>query len=360
MRERNRIIAAAVVIVAAACIGYGLFVYPDHALRGALDDFIRKMPEGATFTYKDAHYSILNRTLTLRGLFIHLRIAGEKPNGANIAIDSLIVDHPAADAADRFAEIQSHSASIAPETQIPIADAMILTGVRLWTDVAPLSSTTEWLGIYKLSIDPWVILHEGRPALRKMQAALESGSPSLDALPLLPVYAAFILSLRYERYNERNLYVTLPGPGGTVFSSRSLVLGMQKLDASYKLGVQSNATIDGFIVRAEPYGTLEATHVDLPDFDIRETLLRMIDGDSLGPAAEKMKIGPVKFSGVSVTPAGRLGIPLGDVVLSKLGFAHGELVSGDVSTGGFQLSIIELLALSDATGLSGILPEIGR
>jgi hypothetical protein len=341
MRKRNWIIAGAAVVVAAAA-GYGLFIYPDQAVRSALDAMTRKMPAGATFTYKDAHYSILHRTLTLDGLFIHFRIAGEPPNGANIAIQSLTVEHPSTSAADRFAKLRTDPASITPQTRIPIADAMILTGVKLWTDVAPLSSRTDWLGIYKLSVYPWVLLHAGLPAFEKMQKALASDAPSPEALPILQFYAAMILGLRYDAYVERNLYVTLPRPAGTPYSDIPLVLGTEKLDARYKLGTQSNATLDGFTVRAKPYGTLASAHVELPDFNIRETLLRLINGDSLGPAAEKMKIGPMKFSGVSIARAGQAAIPLGDTVLSKLHFDQGRLVSGAAAMNSFRMAGNEL------------------
>jgi hypothetical protein len=484
-RQRTWIAIAAVASIVAAGAGYGLFFYPDHVIRAAFDDMARKLPSRVTFSYKDAHYSILHQTLTLSGLYIHIALDGASeaaassrrpspkdaatdtvatgteaadtatpakaatnpvaadaapvaaaakgtaakgtaasgtasdtaasdtaasgtatsdtasgtaatgtaasdtasdtalaakatmgtaiatkaatsaaatdtaprkgpdaieaaPNGVTIAIDSLTMEHPATDTAALLARSQADPGSVTPDTRIPVADALVLTGIRLSTDAAPhLLSTTEWLALRGISLYPWILLHQGLPALTAMQAAMTAVAPAgsasaaspaasgrvpADGLPLMQVYAAMLWATRYDAYNERNLTVTLPGPPGTALAGMPIVLSTLKLDASYDRGIQSHGTLDGFSARLGKFGHFTSAHIDLPDFDTSETMQGLIDGESLGPMAEKMAIGPLRFSGVAVTPPGQAGaVPIGGLVLSNLRFEHGRLVSGGLA-----------------------------
>ncbi len=354
MRRKWPWILGAVVIAAVAAACYGLFVYPDRVLRDSLDQMTSKLPPGAVFTYQNAHYSVLSRTVTFKGLFIHWTIPGDVPDGANIAIDSLEIDHPATDTAEAFAKISTDPGSITPETEIPIADAMILKGVRLSADVTPVSSSTEWLGIRKLGIYPWVFLHEGRTAFTAMQAAFAPGSSSPGSPPVLQFYAAMILGTRYDAYNERDLYVTVKFPASSTQPSTSLVIGTHKLDAVSDRGTQREGTLDGFTIETRPWGKLSVDHVKLPDFDIRETLLRIIAGGSVGPAMETTKIGPMDFTGASFALPGRHPIPLGDFSTSRIRFDQGKLVSGAVTMKGFPVSIQDLSDSFDVASLRKI------
>jgi len=347
MRRRTRTIGTIGLLVVAAAF-LAIAILPNYLLRYVVDRMVEVLPPNATFTYKRAHYSVLAHKVTFDGLFIHWTIIGSaseggKPDGFAIAIDSLELDSPSIGAAAAFARLINDPASITPETKVEIADAMILKGIRLNVDNTIIATTTEWLGLGRLSFYPWVLLHEGRAAFEKLQAWQKSGGPPPgEAHPFVPIIAAMVLGIRYDTYDERHLRFTMPLPGTAASPPTPLVLFTPALKSSYGRGIQTHGMLDGLTIEGQRFGKLAIRRVDLPDFDIRELLRLVIAGEPVGPAVERMAIGVMKFADVSVTPPGQSPLPLGNWALSDLRFENGRLASGAWSIEPVRLTLQQM------------------
>src|SRR5271157_3943110 len=147
---RTSVVIAVVGVLALAAGGayYGLEVHPQQQFRADLDQTLATLPAGTTATYKDAHYSVLSKQAVVTGLTLHGQIAGPSPQPIEVTIDSIETTNPNLDFARAWADATAHTATLAPDTALAVADTIAVKGVIVHS--ALISGTTETARIDKL------------------------------------------------------------------------------------------------------------------------------------------------------------------------------------------------------------------
>jgi len=200
---RTPIIAALVVVLAAAAGGgyYALEVYPQQRFRTGLDQALATLPPGTTGSYKTAHYSVASHRAVVTGFTVHGEINAARPHPFDVTIDSIETENPALNFPDLWADAVAKPAALTPDTALPVADAVIVKGLTIHSDMVNISQAS--IHITKTRLFPWALLHDGMPSWQEIQASLTPPSDPAriaDLRPLLRAEAAALLGIAYDSY----------------------------------------------------------------------------------------------------------------------------------------------------------------
>jgi len=380
----------AIAAVAAILLGggayYGVFMLPDKQFQTGLDQALASLPQGYSSHYGSARYSFFGHVATVTDLTIH----GPGANALSESIAKLVVTNPALDLADRWNKAQANPAALKPDEALPVADGIEIEGLK--SSGAGTTGAIANASVTKMRVYPWALLHPGVPALKdigpviaasmeaqrkiaaEQKAMLEQAqkaqaedtgdgnqdttaaapSPveiaalqkqSLDALlPVIRVEAALFLGMGYDGVDGNGLEVTATLPEGPAPQIGSLHATMAKFHAGpLDRAVGGANTVENLVEDLGPAGKISANHASVGEMKLRDPATRMLNGDPLSMAMlDGASIGPIEFSGLSITvPTGGTA-HLDKIALSETAFDHGFLKSFGFSVAGFKQSVADM------------------
>ena len=338
---RKWIIALVVVVIAGAGGYYGwtrLHENVGEQVRVGLDQWIKTLPPEYAVTYKTVDYNIATDTATLGSLTA--RGTGAQP--FDLAIDQVEVSKPAKDFSAAWAQAAANPSALAPDKALPVAGSIVVKGVTV--HFGPASSTMTSARLDGLRLYPWALLHAGVPTIADVQGTLgakRSNPPQLaDLLPLIKLEASLLLGIGYDTYAAEGLQVTATMPATPQMPATDITYDIKKFGGSgFDRGTRGDAQLEGATIKAAPLGTVTIERASVAGFDVQKPLTQVLSGDTLAPEMlDGLKIGDIKYDGMKVlTPDGK-DVPIGALAISKIGFAHGVPVSGQLSYGGLKLS----------------------
>lgn len=379
------IVAVAGILLAGGAY-YGLFMLPDRQFRAGLDQALATLPQGYTGHYGSAHYSPFSHVATVTDLTIQ----GPGANALTQAAAKLVVDHPALDLADRWSRAQANPAALKPDEALPVADRIEIEGLK--SSGGGATGGIANASLTKMRIYPWALLRPGVPALKDIgqviatsmeaqrkvaaeqkamleqaqkkqaedagdgdQGASDAGaSPaeiaalqkeSLDALlPVLRIEAALFLGMGYDGLDGNGMDVTATLPEGPATPIGSLHATMAKFHAGpIDRAVGGSNTVENLVEDFGQGGKISVDRASIGDMKLRDPAMRMLNGDSLSMAMlDGASIGPIEFSGMSVTiPTGGTA-HLDKIALTETAFDHSFPKSFGFSVSGFKQSVADM------------------
>jgi hypothetical protein len=340
MRKPVLWVVALVVGVGAVGGYYGwtrLHDYSGEQFRAGLDQWIQTLPPGYSMTYKTAEYNVATNKAMLGGV----AFKGTGAQAFDATLDEIEVGNPSADFANAWAQAAANPAALAPDQALPVAGSIAVKGASIHFGTA--SGTVASARLEGLRLYPWALLHAGVPSFGEAQAALAKRSepPQLeDVLPLLRFEASILLGIGYDAYTAEDLRVSGTMPATAQMPARDITYSIRKIGGSgYDRGLRGDAQAEGAIIETPPMGTLTLERVSMSDMKFQQPLSRLLAGDPLAPEMlDGLAIGRVDYVGMHVkTPDGK-EVPAGTFSISKIGFAHGVPVSGELSYAGLKLS----------------------
>ncbi|HKF71540.1 MAG TPA: hypothetical protein VKB68_07315 [Stellaceae bacterium] len=338
---RKWIIALVVVVVAGAGGYYGwtrLHDYSGEQFRIGLDQWIKTLPPDYAMAYKTAEYDVATDTATLGSI----TVKGTGTTPFDLTVDQVEVSKPSKDFGEAWAQAAANPAQIAPDKALPVAGGITVKGVTL--HIGSASSTMALANLQGLRVYPWALLHSGVPSFADVQATLtakRADQPQLaDVLPLIRFEAAVLLGIGYDAYAVEDMRVTATMPATPQMPATDITYTIRKFGGSgYDRGTRGDAQLEGAVIKAAPLGTVTVERASMAGLDVQKPLTQLLSGDN--PTAEMLdglKIGDIRYSGMKVqTPDGK-DVPVGTLSISKIGFAKGVPVSGELSYAGLQLN----------------------
>jgi hypothetical protein len=338
---RPSIVIAAVVVLGFAAAGgyYGLEVSPQRRFRAGLDQALATLPPGTTATYKSAHYSVLLRQAVVTGLAVHGEIPGDPPQPFDVVIDSIETTNPNLGFPDLWAHAVANPASFAPDTALPVADAVAIKGAIVRS--AAFNLTEASVQLAKLRLYPWALLHDGMPSWREIQASLKPGSQPPDLADLRPIFraeAAAVLGFAYDSYaaGAANIREALPGID-VEYDIREMT------GDAFDRGVMRGASLRGITLNDDVVGALAIDRVAMGAVDVREPMTRLIFGDALSASLlNGISIGRIEYSGITARPPGQPAIHVTGFWLGPVAFADGMPVSGELGWTDVRVSKLQV------------------
>jgi hypothetical protein len=338
---RPSIVIAAVVVLGFAAGGgyYGLEVFPQQRFRAGLDQALATLPPGTTATYKTARYSVLMHQAIVTGLSVHGQIPGDTPQPFEVTIDSIETTSPNLEFPDLWARAVANPAAFAPDTAIPVADAITLKGAIVHS--AAINLTEASVQVAKLRLYPWALLHDGMPSWQEIQASVKPRSqpPELaDLRPILRAEAAAMLGIAYDGYavGAANITESLPGIEAA-YDIREVTGGR------FDRGIMRGAALRGITLHDNVVGALSIDHVAMSTIDVREPMTRLILGDPLSPAMlNRISIGRIEYAGITAQPPGQPAIHITGFSMGPVTFTDGMPVSGELGWTDIRVSKLQL------------------
>jgi hypothetical protein len=330
----------ALVVGAGAAGGYYAwhqFGPTDRNIRAGLDQWIQTLPPGFSMTYKTAEYNVATNTARLGGV----AFKGTGAQTFDATIDEIEVGNPSADFANAWAQAAANPAALAPDKALPVAGSIALKGASIHFESA--SGTLASTKLEGLRVYPWALLHSGVPSFAEAQATLAKRSepPKLeDILPLIRFEASILLGIGYDAYVAEDLRVSAKMPATAQMPARDVTYSIHKMSGTgYDRGLRGDAQAEDATFESPPMGTLTLERVSMSGMKFQQPLTQLLSGDPLAPEMlDGLAIGRVDYTGMRVkTPDGK-EVPVGTFSISKIGFAHGVPISGELSYVGLKLS----------------------
>lgn len=321
-------IAIAVLVVLALAGGglyYGLEVYPQQQFRAGLDQALATLPPGTTATYQTAHYSLLSHQAVVTGMTVHGEIPGTPPQPFDVTAASIITDRPNLGFADAWKQAQAAPAAFGPDTALPVAGSVTITGLSLHSAVVNL--TENAIHGTNMRLYPWALLHSGMPSWQELQAALtpRQGRPDPAVLQkILRAEAAAVMGVGYDTYEAGPAKVTEALPGIDIQYDVGKMTG-----DGFDRGTMKGATGEGLTLRSNKVGMVSIDRIALGPIDIREPMTRLINGEALSVGLlSGIDIGRIDYNGLTLQPPGRAAMHIGGISLGPIKFAGGMPVAG--------------------------------
>jgi hypothetical protein len=338
---RKPVLWIVVLVVAAGAGGYygwtRLHDYSGEQFRAGLDQWIGTLPPTYSMTYKTAEYNIATDTATLGGV----ALKGTGAQAFDVAIDEIEVSKPSADFAAAWSQAAANPAALAPEKALPVAGSIAVKGTTIHFGTA--SGTVAAAKLEGLRLYPWALLHSGVPSFADVQAAMikRSDPPQLaDILPLLRFEASILLGIGYDGYTVEDTRMTGTMPATPQMPATDVTYTIHKVSGSrYERGNRGDGQAEGVTIAAPSMGTLTFDRVSMSDMKFEQPLAQLLAGDALAPEMlDGLAVGRIEYAGMHVkTPDGK-EVPVGTFAISKIGFAHGVPISGELSYAGLKLS----------------------
>lgn len=333
---------------------YEFDAYTQQQFRAGLDQAIASLPQGTTASYKTAHYSFFSHHVVLTGVTAHGETASNPPQPYDITVATLETEKPNPDLAASWARAQATPATFGPDTALPVADSVILTGVTIRS--AAVNLTEDSIHLTNLRLYPWALLHDGRLPWNDLQDALTL-HPGTQPDPvflqkILRAEAAVAMGVGYDSYDAGPTKVTETLPGIDVQYDFRTVTG-----EGFDRGIFRSGSAAGITFRGSQFGVISIDQVAIGPIDIRGPATRLVNGEALSPGLlDGIKIGRIDYSGITAQPPGRAAMHMGGISLGPLVFSGGMPVSGklgwtDISVSRAQLSDPRAQAVFDRLGL---------
>jgi hypothetical protein len=339
---RKPVLWIVVLVVAAVAAGGGYYAWhrlgpTDENIRAGLDDWIAHLPPDYSMTYKAVEYNVATDKATLSGVVFK----GTGAQAFDASIDQIEVSQPSKDFAAAWAQAAANPAALAPDKALPVAGSILLKGASIHSELT--SGTIASAKFDGLRFYPWALLHAGVPSFTEMRAALSKRSdpPQIaDVLPLLQFEASILLGIGYDGYAVEDMRVTAKMPATPQMPATDVAYTVRKFSGGgYERGLRGDAQLEGATIEAAPMGTFTLERVRMADMKFREPLTHLLAGDPLTPEMlDGLGLGRVEYAGMKVTTSDGKEIPVGTFSISKIDFAHGVPVSGELSYAGLKLS----------------------
>ena len=209
---RPSIVIATLVVLGLAAGGgyYGLEVYPQQQFRAGLDQALATLPPGTTASYKTAHYSILAHRAEVTGMTVHGEIPGNPPQPFDITVATIETEQPNLDFAASWSRALADPASFGPDTPLPVAASVTMTGITLHSAVINLTEAIRSTSPICACI-PGLCCMTGMPSWQDLQAALtpHPGQPDVAGMrKILRAEAAVVMGVGYDGYDAGPTKVT--------------------------------------------------------------------------------------------------------------------------------------------------------
>jgi hypothetical protein len=339
---RPSIVIATLVVLGLAAGGgyYGLEVYPQQQFRAGLDQALATLPPGTTASYKTAHYSIPAHRAEVSGMTVHGEIPGNPPQPYDITVATIETEQPNLDFAASWSRALAAPASFGPETPLPVATSVTMTGITLHSAIVNL--TEDSIHLTNLRLFPWALLHAGMPSWQDLQAALtpHPGQPDAGGMQkILRAEAAVVMGFGYDLYDAGPTKVTETLPGTDIQYDIRKVSGDGFDRGTIKGGIGEGITFSG-----SKFGTVSIDRVAIGPIDIREPMTRLVNGEAMSAALlNGIQIGRIDYSGIKAQLPNGATTRMGGLSLGPVAFASGMPVSGklgwtDISVARDQLS----------------------
>jgi hypothetical protein len=348
------LIAVLVVVGLAGGGGYYAFeAYTQQQFRAGLDQALASLPPGTTATYKTAHYAIMSHQAVVTGLTVHGEIPTTPPQPYDITAATFEMDQPNPDLAATWARAAAAPATFSPDTALPIAAAVTMTGVTVHSTAVNLTEDSVHLTNPRLY--PWALLHDGMPPWNDLLAALAPASGQFDPASLqkiLRAEAAAVMGIGYGSYEAGPTKVSETLSGIDVRYDVRNVTG-----EGFDRGTFKGGSATGITAHGSQFGDVSVDRVAIGAVDIREPMTRLVNGEPLSPGLlNGIKISGIEYSGITVTPPGRNATHIGSLALGPVMFTGGMPVSGklgwtDVSIARDQVSDPRVQMAFDKLGL---------
>jgi hypothetical protein len=335
-------IVALVVVVAVGAGGYyawtRLHENISEQVRAGLDQWIKTLPPEYAVTYKTVDYNVASDTATLGGLTV--KRTGDQP--LDLAIDQVDVAKPSKDFSAAWAQAAANPATLAPDKAVPVAGTIQLKGATL--HFGPASATMASAKLEGLRLYPWALLHQGVPSFAEVQAniaAKRSDPPKIDdLLPLLRFEASMMLGLGYDSYAAEDMQVSTTLPATAQMPATAVSYSIRKFSGSgFDRGSRGAGQLEGATIKAAPLGTITIERASIAGIEVQKPLTLLLSGAAPAPEMlDGLAIGDIKYDGMKLqTPDGK-DVPVGTLEISKINFAKGVPVSGELAYAGLKLS----------------------
>jgi hypothetical protein len=276
MRTTVVVAVTGVLILAAGGGYYGLEVYPQQRFRAGLDQTLATLPPGTAATFKDAQYSVLSHHAVVTGLTVRAETAGPSPQRIDVTIESIETTNPNLDFSGSWNKALANKSSLTADTPLSIADSIVAKGVTVRSTA--ITVTEDSVRIDHLRIYPWALLHDGMPSLKEFQAALTTmpQPPTLaDLQPLLRAEVTAMQGVAYDSYDAGALKVSATLPGLDFAYEVNKMTG-----GGFDRGVLNGGTAEGIAIKGTKTGTVSIDRVAMGETDIREPMIRIVNGEA--------------------------------------------------------------------------------
>jgi hypothetical protein len=141
-----------------------------------------------------------------------------------------------------------------------------------------INVTDDSVRIDNLRIYRWVLLHDGMPSLKEFQAALTTmpQPPTLaDLQSLLRAEVTAMQGVAYDGYGAGTLKVSATLPGLDFAYEVNKMTG-----GGFDRGVLNGGTAEGIAIKGTKTGTVSIDRVAMGETDIREPMIRIVNGEA--------------------------------------------------------------------------------
>ena len=343
MKRSHYVIGLAVVVVLAIA---ALFV-PSYFAKQGLDKLAASLPAGTKFTYSDAGYSLLSRSLVLKGAVLHLASPV-----LDIAADEVRIQdgNPALEGAVEKAQA---SPDVDDGAETKLAGRVTVTGLH--TVYGPLDGKAGSLVID----NPRLSLHSmlaPLPALRTADAAIAARNPlaaldgDTETRQMMQRVARATLAISYDRLDidHSDIVIADHVSGETI----KIDLGTAEVDGVDK-GLSKGVQVKNLAIAVQDMTvTVAAIHGDLGDQ--RPFLGDLRDGLPVSTAFAHYPGVAEKIEGLTLKRGDKTLAAIDDTELKNVRYDNGIPVSMDLSVKGLTLDPTMLPGVSARSILAAL------
>ena len=309
MKRTVGLIAALVLVLG---IVAAILIVPTMRLKAGLNKLTASLPPGMSFTYRDAHYGLLTRKVTLRD--VTLKLANP---AVELHADSLEIDNGNASLQDAIAEAQA-----APDMQntadTPLAGRIVAT--NLHTAYGPLDVHVDREELDKPALD----LHQ---VFSPLASIAPSGVHELTDPALMQRAGLYIVAMSAKHVELDNAVVDVATDeaGGTKVTFRGAVLSADGIEH----GNFASTALKGFEIASGTFDMQVAT-ITAGATAHRAFWTSLRDGAPLEVASEQFQGSDQTIEGVKATSNGQTVAALDRLTLGSLAYKGGLPVSLDL------------------------------
>jgi hypothetical protein len=331
------LVAAVAALLIAGGGYYGYKLYIRNQFQAGLDQALAQLPPGYSAKYASVSYSALSGHGAVTGFTLHK----DAPEGFDLAIDRVDVDHPNLSFGEAWAQAAKNPSAIAPETAIPLATRVIATGVTLHADA--VAGTIGSVDLAGGRLYPWSLLQPGVPSWPEAMAALREPNPAAnpEALhPLLRLMAAGLLVQGYDRITEKDFAVTITMrmPQRALPVTMSEKIRLAEVSGAER-GVIAAASGEGYEVRESPGIDFSIAHMNVGRIDARKPLTAVLTQSRLTKDAfDGLTIGRMAEDGIKISVGGAAPVAIGEVSVAGLVFSGPFPIAADYGVSGVEIT----------------------
>jgi hypothetical protein len=312
-------------------------------LRELVDQQIKRLPPGATATYKSIDGD------RIKGFALH--VAGPNPSSsADVTVDEIHLVNPNLDLATAWDKATADAKALTPDSVIPVYDSAELKGLSVRVDSTDKGEEVHLTGSVgsasskALRLYPWALTQPGVMSLAELQAFFAKPPPSsptlADFMPLVRFEAAMGLGYADGGVSLENLKVTAKTPTAPAPGPQEVTVEVKKVFSNGQdRGLMSGAGLEGLTVGAGSQGGASIEKVSYAGYDLRKPLAKVMAAQTFTPdMLDGLKVGKIEYMGFVVQPPNNAAaIRLGSFSISDILFNGPVPVSGGFSLQGLKV-----------------------